>query len=150
MLAGRGNLAGAESLARASLTLARQVRPDQWVHANALVGLGRIRLERGDPVGAERFLREGLVMTEKYAPPGNWRLGEAKRLLGAALAAQSRYPEAEPYLLAGAEFLRKTVGDKHPKAAQALRDVIALYEAWGRPERTREYRKRLKQAGGTP
>jgi tetratricopeptide (TPR) repeat protein len=148
VLAGRGDMAAAESLAQATLVMLRQLTPEGWGVASALVTLGRIRLARGDPAGAERLLREGLSMTEKFVP-GKFHHAEAKRLLGVALATQGRYAEAEPHLLAGAELLGETIGTQDTLAFQVLRDVIALYETWGRPERAREFRQRLERAGAS-
>ncbi len=136
------------SLASEALALARQNGPRGWGTADALVGLGGVRLTGGDLRGAETVLREGLNMGEAFWPPGNPRVPKAKRLLGASLVGQGRYAEAEP-LLAAAESLVAAAGDTL-ETRRALRELVRLYEAWGKPEQARTYRARLERAGGGP
>ena len=59
-------------------------------------------------------------------------------LLGEALRGQCRYAEAEPLLVAGYEGLEAREATipppGRPQLAEAADRVVALYEAWGRPE----------------
>ena len=73
--------------------------------ARALVDLGLTRLELGKFAEAEASLRDGLAILEKATPDG-WERFDALVLLGAALAGQKKYAEAEPLMLSGYEGLK--------------------------------------------
>ncbi|MGH7630957.1 MAG: tetratricopeptide repeat protein [Gemmatimonadales bacterium] len=114
-----------------------------------LLSLGAVRLQRGDAREAESLLRQGVAMAERFLPPGSLRTRESKRLLGTTLSAQGRYAESEPLLLAAAEMPAAAQADTLERR-RALRELVRLYEAWGRPEQARKYRDRLERAGGGP
>ena len=60
-------------------------------------------------------------------PRGDWRIGEAESLLGAALMRQSRYAEAEPLLLDAARVLKSLPGAQGREAADNRARLAALY-----------------------
>ena len=70
---------------------------------------------------------------------------ETRSLLGHCLARMGRFAEAEPYVVGGYEGLREVQGPDHRRTRLALERVIELYEAWGRPEKAREF---TSSAGG--
>ena len=145
-LAGRGELAPAESLYRAALVTWRRIYPARiWDLAGTLTGLGSVALERGDARSAERILREALGVYEKDGPPGQrWLFAEIPRLLGTALAGQGKYAEAEKLLLESLATRSTKWGARHEWTLDSIRGLISLYEAWGKPEKAREYRARLE------
>jgi hypothetical protein len=49
-------------------------------------------------------------MRERTYPPGHWRIGEVQALLGASLAAQHRYGEAEVLMRAADRALKPIPG----------------------------------------
>jgi len=59
---------------------------------------------------AEASLRAALSAREKLYPPGDWRIAQTQSLLGAALAAQKRYAEAEPLMIAADHALKPIPG----------------------------------------
>ena len=73
--------------------------------------------------------------------PGTWLHYNAMSLLGGALAGQKKYAEAEPLLVEGYENMKPP-----PPAAvrkkEALERVVELYEAWGKPDKAKEWRAR--------
>ena len=78
-------------------------------------------------------------------PPATGGSGSRESLLGAAYTRLSRFAEAEPYLLRAYELLPVAPGSEGPKAREAranLARLVALYEAWGRPEKAAPYRLR--------
>jgi serine/threonine-protein kinase len=90
-----GNLAEAESLARQSLDLTRRVYgPDNYFVWYGYGHLGAIRLDRGDPVQAERLLREGLARSRTAAPHGDPDQGDLLNRL-AYLLVRRGAPDAE-------------------------------------------------------
>jgi len=64
------------------------------------VDLARVRIALGQASGVEVMTRRALQMRERIYPAGHWRIAEAQALLGASLAAQHRYEEAEQLMIA--------------------------------------------------
>jgi hypothetical protein len=50
-----------------------------------------------------------------------------------------RYEEAEPLLTRSYVAIRDQFGEDHPRTAAARRRVVALYEAWDKPEAAARY-----------
>jgi hypothetical protein len=66
--------------------------------------------------------------------------------LGAALAGQKKYAEAEPLLLAGHEGLSQRASRLAAPDRSVLGDarnrLVQLYDAWGMPEKADAWRQR--------
>jgi len=58
---------------------------------------------------------------------------------------QARCDEAELLLLEAVEGRRLKLGDIHLHTQESLNNLIALYEAWGKPEKAAEWREKLPQ-----
>ena len=58
---------------------------------------------------------------------------------------QGNYDKAEPLLLEALEGRRLKLGDTHPQTIESLKNLIDLYEAWNKPEKAKEWRKKLAQ-----
>jgi hypothetical protein len=56
---------------------------------------------------------------------------------------QERYEEAEPLLLDAVEGRRLKLGDTHSHTLESWHNLIELNEAWGKPEKTKEWRAKL-------
>ena len=118
------------------------------------LNLAALLLARHDPDGAEPLARTGLAIRENA--PGivpsrrrtmiedDWSIGAARSLLGAALAAQRRYDDAETQLL----LARRELEAMPTVPAAAVRDTVrrlaALYDAWGKPHDAAAYRALLQ------
>jgi serine/threonine protein kinase/Tfp pilus assembly protein PilF len=94
---------------------------------------------------AEPLSREALE-TEKKIQPDDWQRYRAESLLGASLAGQSKYAEAEPLLLEGYQGMlarkdRIDVPDWY-HLDQAHKWLIHLYRAWGKPEKAAEWSRK--------
>lgn len=89
---------------------------------------------------AEPLLRESLELRQRALPPGHWLIAASEIALGACLVADRRFGEAEALLLRGYEGLRASRGDAHERTIEARSRIIALYEAWGRPDRAAAFR----------
>ena len=89
-------------------------------------------------------------------PEDDWSVGATKSLLGAALAGLARYDEAEAVLLEAHRDLEAEAGpfdsrespfaQGRPQGRDARATVarlVALYEAWGRPDKAAAFRVRL-------
>jgi eukaryotic-like serine/threonine-protein kinase len=90
---------------------------------------------------------EGLARTvlefDRKRMPDNWQRFGTESLLGASLAAQKKYTEAEPLLLEGYKgmLVRKDrVGVANSYYLdRARRSLVQLYQAWGKPTKAAEW-----------
>ena len=81
---------------------------------------------------------------EQDAPPdGNprprWLGAETRRLFGHCLLKLHRYPRAEPLLLESYAVIRDHFGEADRRTRETRRWIIELYEAWGKPDKVREW-----------
>jgi hypothetical protein len=65
-------------------------------------------------------------------------------VLGGCLIALHRYDEAEPLLLESHAVLRARKGERSREARDALEWIAQLYEAWGKPDKARDYRAAVR------
>ena len=144
LLRARGDPEGAVRLCRAVLALRGRVLPDAHPMVAATLsveGMSLVDLRRAD--AAEPLLRESLELRRHALPAGHWLIAASEGTLGACLTSRGRYAEAEVLLLRSHEGLRASRGDTHTLTLEARRRLIALYDAWGKPEQAAEWRKTL-------
>jgi tetratricopeptide (TPR) repeat protein len=124
-----------------------QLAADDLKLAWRLNQLGACRVALAKYADAEAPLREGLAIYQKKLPQNEARY-DTQSLLGAALAGQKKYAEAEPLLLASANVLKSYKGKltavQRQRVLAAVRRVVDLYEAWQRPEDAERWRKELE------
>jgi tetratricopeptide (TPR) repeat protein len=94
---------------------------------------------------SEPLAREA-VETYRKQQPDDWQRYRAESLLGASLAGQKKYAEAEPLLLAGYQGMtaRKdkiAVPDRY-HLDRAHEWLVQLYTAWGKPDKAAEWRRK--------
>jgi tetratricopeptide (TPR) repeat protein len=135
-LAGKG--ADQEATLRQALEFEHQVWPPEYPETlETIAELALVWQRQGMYTQAERPARE-LVAVYRTKHPDDWRRFRAESLLGASLAGQKQYIEAEPLLLEGyrgmlARESRMSATDRDD-LAQAHAWLGQLYEASGRPE----------------
>ena len=99
--------------------------------------------EQGRSADALPFLHEALEQLQQNPP--RYSLHWVHTLLGAALAAKSEFPSAEPELLQGykgMEGLACTVSALERQKLPTTRERIArMYSAWGKTEQVAEWRR---------
>jgi serine/threonine protein kinase/Tfp pilus assembly protein PilF len=118
---------------------------DHPLVATCKISLARLYLARKEAAPAEPLLRQALRIRRRAYPTGDWRIAVAESLLGACLTALARYDEAEP-LLVNANAALKDVAGQQGREATATRDrLVALYEAWARPEKAAAYRSGVRR-----
>jgi hypothetical protein len=114
--------------------------------AFALNLLGECQVLQNKYAEAEKPLRESLSIYQKRQPQAVLRY-DTESLLGAALAGQKKYAEAEPLLVNSAKVLAANAAKLSPPDRQlmlaAVQRVIDLYDAWERPEDAARWRKEL-------
>ncbi len=87
------------------------------------------------------FLKREVLKGE--LPEGHWKIGNMMTLLGASLSGQEKFEEAEPQLLDGYSQMKNDPKVTKERMQEALRRIIELYEAWGKPDKAGEYRAML-------
>ena len=109
------------------------------------LGLLYLNLARYDQ--AEPLLRTALNGFEKALPDG-WERYNTQSMLGASVAGQKRYQEAEPLVVSGYEALIQRKAAIPPANASVMdhagQRVIQLYRDWGKPEKVSEWTKRMR------
>ncbi len=139
-----GDHAEAEELLRQALALRDQVFDASHPKiARTMIALGMALLEQGIPADAEPVLRECLDIQRHALPDDDWEIAATESLLGECLTSSEQYEEAEMLLLDALATLETECGAADERTLEALRRIVALYEAWGEPERAARYRTRL-------
>jgi hypothetical protein len=142
----QGNYGLAEAYAQQTLTGRRHAlgsqQPDTMTSA---ADLSLANLSQGKAAESEALARESLHFYEQTHPE-DWQRFRAQSLLGASLAGQKKYAEAEPFLLEGYQGMlarkeRMTVPDWY-HLDRAREWTIQLYLAWGQPKKAAEWRKK--------
>lgn len=107
--------------------------------------LARLSVLSGKFVDAERLAREAFAIYQRDHPDDSDRF-LAESTLGASLAGQKKYAEAEPLLTEGyAGMLARKDRIALPYQYQLDRAhqwLIQMYVAWGKPEKASEWRKK--------
>jgi serine/threonine-protein kinase len=124
---------------RVSLAMMREAVGDDHPSVAMQLGhLGAILRDKGDCRGALPLFEDAIAGIQRSQSSNEDRVGQLQSDMGACLTALARYPEAESALVAGHAVLAR--GRKESATAAALERLVALYSAWGKPERAAEYR----------
>jgi serine/threonine-protein kinase len=109
--------------------------------------IGECRVRQMKFAAAEVPLRESLAIFEKKQP-GSVLRSDTESLLGAALAGQKKYADAEPLLVKSATVLKNNAAKvgpaNRPLVLAAVGRVVDLYVAWDRPDDAARWRKDLE------
>lgn len=144
LLQAEGRLDEAIAICREVLARRGRSLPEGHAMVSAtLIVLGASLTDAGRPRDGEVHLREALALREQALPPDHWLIANTKSLLGGALTKQKRFREAEPLVVSGYERLLADRGPRHERTRDALRRVIELYTAWGKPDKAAIYRAHL-------
>jgi len=100
------------------------------------------------PVESESHLEKAVNLwnASGLQATGEWL--ETSSALGAALAAQGRFDEAEPLVLDAYQRLRETRGEDDVRTRQAMARITTLYESWGKPEQVESWGERAGRKPG--
>jgi serine/threonine protein kinase len=137
----------------AAQTLAGRRHASGSENAETMASAGDLALayqSQGKFAEAEPLAREALEFNRKKQPD-NWQRFHAESLLGASLAGQKKYAEAEPLLLEGYSGLverkdRIAVPDWY-HLERGGDWLVQLYQAWGKPVKAAEWKKKLQVSG---
>ncbi len=107
--------------------------------ADSLNQYGRILLAAGLSEDAEAPLREAVAGLSGLLGEDHYRTTRARSDLAACLIELGRFEEAETLLLDSFATLRGVLDVEHVDTQCALQRILALYEAWARPEESAGY-----------
>jgi eukaryotic-like serine/threonine-protein kinase len=112
----------------------------------AMNDLALLYLGQGKYAPAESLVREALAAYEK-GNSSSWARYNSESLLGASLAGQKKYAEAEPLLRSGFEGMKQRLGSIPAfgrfRLEQTAKQILTLYQDWGRPESAAAWREIL-------
>ena len=142
----RGKYELAERYAAQTLEGRRRALGSQHPNTIASVAdLAMARLSLGKFAECEPLAREALEFNRK-ARPDDWQRFRSESLLGASLAGQKKYAEAEPLLLEGYNGMvarkQKIAAPSWYQLERAREWVAQLYQAWGKPAKAAEWSRR--------
>jgi hypothetical protein len=126
---------------------AQKIRECNCLISETVAHLARLRLAQRRPAEAEPMARHALAFYQERFPD-HWERHDALSLVGAALAGQKKYAEAEPLLVQGYEGLKEREARipflwRKKRPAEAGARIVNLYNAWGKTDKADEWRKRL-------
>ncbi len=142
----QGEYALAETLAAQVLAGRRRAlgseHPDTMPSA---LDLALAYVSQGKFAESERLAREAME-ADKKVQPGDWQRFRAESLVGASLAGEKKYDEAEPLLLEGYQGMlaRKDRIDVPYRYHLDLAHqwLVQLYQAWGQPAKAAEWSRK--------
>ena len=124
---GAGDRAAADLALRAAIRATERNPDGQLQLAAALIKLGELRHDEGDPSEAEGFLRRALQVSERALGSDDLGLVAPLMSLGAAVIARGAPDEAEPLLTRALTISEQNLGHDHPDLAGLLNDLSRLY-----------------------
>jgi eukaryotic-like serine/threonine-protein kinase len=150
----QGKYASAERYAKQALAGRRHAHPEQPdTMAESAADLALAYLSEGKFAESEPLAREAMEIDRKKRTD-DWQGFRAESLLGASLAGQKKYAEAEPLLLEGYQGMlarkdRMEVPNRY-HLDRAREWIVQLYQAWGKREKAAEWRESEIHEGGLP
>ena len=129
--------------AEAYAVLPKAVGPEHPSTLTAACNLAFCRHMLNRDGGAEELARPTRAIYDRKYPDDRQRF-RCQALLGASLAGQSKFAEAEPLLVGGYQGMldrkAKTQPDALVNRTYARRWIIDMYQGWGKPDKAREWR----------
>jgi hypothetical protein len=113
----------------------------------AMSNLGELSNQEQNPDRGESLNRRVLEGARRIFPPGHWFVGVALRRYGVSLTLQKKYPEAEDCLLESYDLLSQALGTENVRTQTTIRELVRLYENWGRVDEKLSWEKKTKLSG---
>jgi len=141
-----GQLAEAETTFRQSVDLHHKLYgPDHPNYGNAVVNLAALLVRTGKFEEAERYYLEVIALYNKIYTENNFNTATVRSLLGECLTKTKKFPQAEKLLVESLAIIKGQFGQDHPRTQATVRRLVALYEAWGKPQKMAVYQAMLKR-----
>jgi tetratricopeptide (TPR) repeat protein len=143
-----GKYAQAEALQSQVVEMMRRVLgPEHPATLISMNGLADAFQQERKYAQAETVLREAWTTHQKISI-NTWDRYNCESMLGASLAGQKKYAEAEPLLLSGYEGMlqrESTIpAESHFNLERARQRIIQLYQDWGKPDKAAEWRNKVR------
>src|SRR6266568_1209465 len=145
-LAEEGCFVEAETLARQTLDERLRQSMDPEGNGRTMLILGRALVQQGKLDEAQHLLQAALPLLREYIRNTDASAVLAANWLGAIQVARGAYPEAEELLLPDSHRLFDPANQLSPTEVRlAMGNIIALYEAWRKPEKAAAWKRRLDE-----
>jgi len=136
-----GNTNDSEPLLREAVAiLKKENHPALFV---IMANLGDLISKKGDAVAAESILAEAVASGLKNMGDQNQDVAKARGKYGACLTQLKKYDSAEVQFLAALPILDNSLGPKDRATQQVIRNLVELYENWGKPEKASVWNAKL-------
>lgn len=136
----------AETLARQTLDERLRQSMDPEGNGRTMLILGRVLAQQGKLDEAQHLLQAALPLLCDYIRNTDASAVLAANWLGAIQVARGAYPEAEGLLLPDSHRLFDPANQLSPTEVRlAVGNIIALYEAWRKPEQAAAWKRRLDE-----
>jgi len=143
--ADEGCFVEAEALARATLEARLRQSSDPEGNGRTMLILGRALAQQGKLDEAEPLLQTAVPLLREHIHTKDAGAALAANWLGAIQVSRKAYREAEHLMLPDAEQLFSPAAQLSPTEVRlAVGNIIALYEAWRRPEQAATWRRKLE------
>ena len=142
--AARGRYDEAEKLFAEALEAFRLLKGDK--HPSTLACMqyfAEFHLKQGHHDEAGDLLREALPIAREQLGKGHPRTLTLAHTLAVLYIRQARYENAEPLLLEAYNGREANLRSEHPRTIDSLRELVRLYEAWGKPDEAANWRAKL-------
>jgi tetratricopeptide (TPR) repeat protein len=136
----------AEPLFEEALRRSRQVLGER--HESTLIAmnnLGSLYAAVGRYEEARVLLADAAEGARQTFPPGHVFTGVVLTRYGGCLTRLDRYEEAREALLESFEILNAAHGMQHARTINAIKALVALYEAWDQPDQADQWREKLPE-----
>lgn len=141
-----GQLAEAETTFRQSVDLHHKLYgPDHPNYGNSVVNLAALLVRTGKFEEAEKDYLEVVALYGKIYGEKNFNTATVRSLLAECLTKTKKFPQAEKLLVESLAIIKGQFGQDHPRTQATVRRLVALYEAWGKPQKMAVYRAMLKK-----
>jgi len=146
LLRDKGDYDQAISLFREVTEIDRRTLGEEHPYvASRMNNLASTLVRKGNYKSAEELYQKAIAIQRKTFAEKSWEIATTKLLLGACYSEAKRFEEAEPLILGALPIIEQNFGPDHARTQAAVRRLISLYEAWGKPEKAAEYRSLLKK-----
>jgi tetratricopeptide (TPR) repeat protein len=119
--------------------------PDHPNYGNSVVNLAALLARTGKFEEAERYYLEVIALYSKIYGEKNFNTATVRSLLAECLTKTKKYPQAEKLLMECLAIITGQFGQDHPRTHATVRRLVALYEAWGKPQKMAVYQAMLKK-----
>jgi eukaryotic-like serine/threonine-protein kinase len=121
-----------------------------YLIANAESNLAAVYMDRKEYPRAEKLFRDALQLYIETQSPDDVNTGIAHIKLGRTLLRAGRYREAGEQTLAGYKILINKSNPAESFVRAARKDLRAIYEALGQPEKASPYQEPIVAKAATP